>query len=697
MAESVAREQRRFGGRKPEVKKARTGSTVPAPPANHTAELGDRKPGKKLSKSKGLEKPPRMSKQPLQCKECKKPIELNDFYRRLLDSGKRNVFCSECHTLHRALQSDEPQQANGVHECEPDECPHKEKCHQSTHYHRIARPKTGAARRLAEEKGSDKTKPKFIRAKLCTSSIDTCVDASCHHHRLRKERKPVAPPVFELVDDSEDEATELLGTTLDKRGNTVEIHAPKILRVIEEKKASSSSPAMDQMGVHQPKSEDAEIEPRPTGGEIPMLEASSGSDEDGSSEGETTEETGEPERGITRESSTKASSSPRPEEASPKPNPTYSPYELRLRIIPVMFKDMVGHASLIATRLSKGEHVPREDYQTKEQIRRACVQAITEMKQEEIPLPNAEYIITMSRGDVSDGEISEGANLRSRLAAMRADLGADHSASEQSVNSETNTPSDGEMKALPDEWWTRGASAWRARGLKYGEKWLSRAPPVVDMKEDFGILGRHDLKGVATRALPTREVSILFKGGFDDLRPWIYKWLTKLPFVNDYNLMPIESADSTTMTRANTTVLQSANLRGLYLGFQTTGVPNAYTLRDQAIELHQYLKRFEYGSVRKCEIFTDLYKKLCVSPGVSNITVLSLQDGSPMKTAMASLSNVCQQADVKEYREASVDIYDNTIMYLYQQKLLTEAKYLDATPLRVGVRPANESSGPPSQ
>lgn len=182
------------------------------------------------------------------------------------------------------------------------------------------------------------------------------------------------------------------------------------------------------------------------------------------------------------------------------------------------------------------------------------------------------------------------------------------------------------------------------------------------------------------------------------MRSSITKWLTaavtSLPYVNAYKVLPIEESEPVTSTRSNTTFVQSAYNEGLYFGWKETGFPQAATVREKTETMLQYLDKFGYKSTRLCPIFTELYTQLSELPGVFSVNVLSLTSRAPTNTAMASISNVCNQFQgSKVYRTACSDTYDWTIMYLYQQKLLTEAKMLDAMP-PVSSRPANVASGP---
>jgi len=75
-------------------------------------------------------------------------------------------------------------------------CDYGEECVIAGHYHRITSPKSGFARRKAEEKGGQK-KPKTPRARVCKTPL-ACPDKKDHHHD-KEQSKMTSPATLENV------------------------------------------------------------------------------------------------------------------------------------------------------------------------------------------------------------------------------------------------------------------------------------------------------------------------------------------------------------------------------------------------------------------------------------------------------------------------------------------------------------------
>lgn len=673
----------------------------------------------------------------LVCKDCKKTIPMDPFYEGLIKQGRKTVACSECQAKWRAAR--ENRDDADVHLCDAVECVHGINCRFTTHYHRAPKPKEGAAKRVAEKEGKEKSPPTtVIRARRCKDTIADCKDAMCHHHRAKVVTKVHNAPGFELTSLSEDEDEEFLGISVVK-GKTVATYTPR-LRNLDiprselktEVHVVTSSTGLK--GGESPISRVATETPTgPAGDESPKQEVenqepptpspglaeqtSVGVEEDaGETSGGDEDEKGEGEPFMEDVATILATAeSDVPLEVEPE-HLTKS-FVLK-KIQPLIRARMLHHAALYAVALHNADSLHIESYGIPALIRGVCEQLHGDLvKDHDLPAfdtiffgddesktepPSIESAFKGTQTAPSVVANTDVGELERRIAKMKELLQAEPGEQPESVNSARNTPTVcGERKTLSDiedmgEWrWPKGCS------LTTGaySAWRQRFP--LDHQVDFGKLGKFKLKPPPPTNFGTKEVTILCMSAGQDMRYAISRWftnaLTSLPYVHRYSLLPIEESDATCMTRANTVVLRNAHHTGIHIARHSGLIPKARTVATKYEQVHQHMTRFGYVSARDVTIFVELYKMLVSLPGIANINTLSLQTGTPMTTAMASLSSVAGQAKVSEYRAESIEVYDNTIMYLYQQKLLTESKYLDATPIVPGQRPANGGLGPPLQ
>lgn len=691
------------------------------------------------------------------CRTCKKPITITPHLQTLLDSGRKQLACGPCQDIWKATQAVVDTE-KGIHLCDHEECPQGAACVRTTHYHRIPNPKTGAAKRIEEAKPREEKKaPRPVRALLCGKKISECADAACHHHKVKNGPKKQVTPVFEEVDLDTCSEEDYLGVSIVK-GKPIHTFTPKIVPKEDGKRSVSSAPAVVAAknsvsggGVKAQTTEDLGCAPAipksPAAigvpSDIPEKGAPETVDEGGGTETRTletadAEPTGEATQIESKIDTSLYSSDEEPysssdeeeeeekekatvtiEEAAtivaaleadaevPPPPPRPTQLQLLSMVRGILKPEMRDHAAFITVVLESEEDPTYDNWEdSPSTLRAACARALHEQRRTGKSRIAADELLFRSY-DIYGNEISMDEPVRSigprgwasslRVTASRESSRGAEEPQPPSVNLSRDTSAkSGEGKTLPDIEDSQ-KSLVSTSSLAVSNRLATKFPPSRSFA-NLGHLGLVPLDFPPVAKFHTRKVNLYFATGGVDMRSAITKWLTaavtSLPYVNAYKVLPIEEGEPVTLTRSNTTFVQAAYNEGLYFGWKETGVPQAATVREKTDTMLQYLNAFNYKTTRLCPIFTELYTQLSELPGVFSINVLSLTSRAPTNTAMAAISNVCNQyAGSKAFRNASSDTYDWTVMYLYQQKLLTEAKMLDAMP-PVTSRPANVVSGP---
>lgn len=679
----------------------------------------------------------------MRCRTCNAVLELTPYLLALIAGGRKQLSCSPCQNKWKAIQALKDVES-GIHLCEHLECPQGAKCLKTTHYHRVPHPKEGAAKRVEEAKEKkEKSGPRPIRARLCDKKISDCEDASCHHHRVQQGGpKKSAKPMFELVESDDDLPEEYLGVSVVK-GKPIHTYTPKITATSSPKVEATSSGDVDKPeGEADPDGEsvktliagDASENPADSGGEVELRTTGPGSQleekhepkeseekrvdtdpgDSDSSEEEVDASESEGEEGETVEraecTTEEAIAIVATLDADPEidpPPPRQTLMELRALVINIMRPEMRHHASFVTVALQAEEDETYTMFHHVPFLKAACKRACAAQREAGKVVPSDENLFkdfnVFGEETVRPGTVGKA---RAAIMEVRRKYMEDFARRVDppptpSVNPDRDTPTySGERKTLPDIERAVGLRPSEADvKIKFGRSCWEDKP--AEHRVNLGKLGIYATTPSPVCKHPTRMVNLYFSTGGQDMRYSITRWLeyalTALPGVNTYKIMPIEEGDAITGTRANTHYVEPAYEQGLTLGWKDAGVPNPATVRQKTMTMLQHLDRFGYKSTRKCQIFTELYLQLVNLPGVLSINVLSLTLGVPTRTAMASIQSVCGQfTGSKECRQACTDTYDNTLMYLYQQKLLTEAKMLDAMP-PPSARPGNVSSGPPPQ
>lgn len=679
----------------------------------------------------------------MRCRTCNAELELTPYLLALIAGGRKQLSCSQCQNKWKAAQALKDEES-GIHLCDHAECPQGAKCLKTTHYHRVPRPKEGAAKRVEEAKEKkEQSGPKPIRARLCGKKISDCEDASCHHHRVQKGGpKKSIKPMFELVESEDDSLEDHMGVSIVK-GKPIHTFTPKMIAVSSPKVEATSSgdfekpegeaipdgesvtapiagvasenpvgsgggsePQTTEPGSHLEEKDEAKESEEKVVDKDPTDSDSSEEEVDNQESEEEEGETAERAQCTTEEATAIVAALNADPEVDPPPK-RQTLAELRVLVSNIMYPETRHHASFITVALDAEEDEAYTMFHHVPILKAACKRACAVQREAGKVFPSDENLFkeydVFGEETVRPGGIgkAKAAIMEVRRKYMEDFARRSESPQAQSVNPNRDTPAfGGERKTLPD--------IERAVGLrppdgdikqKMGRSCWVEKP--VENRIDLGKLGIYSITPSPVCKHPTRMVNLYFSTGGHDMRSSITKWfeyaLTALPGVNTYKIMPIEEGDALNGSRANTHYVESAYEQGLTIGWKNAGVPNPATVRQKTTTMLQHLDRFGYKSTRKCQIFTDLYLQLVNLPGVLSINVLSLSVGLPTRTAMSSIQNVCGQfSGSKECRQACSDTYDNTLMYLYQQKLLTEAKMLDAMP-PPSSRPGNASLGPPPQ
>lgn len=611
----------------------------------------------------------------INCVNCKCEVEITEFLARIIVARKgQGIKCHACNKITRQLQ-DEEDELKGIAFCDPDECPHGVACKLFTHFHRLPKPKTGAARRVAEaKKEGEGPKPKKpIRAQQCRLTVEACPDGKCHHHvckkiKTEKAAGPIRSSSYREVYPSDDEE-DVVGEVNLPNGNKVLISCGGPPVVQKEEKVDL---------VEGDEKKNVEEEKKTESDEKEQVEDNT------TTEADAEEEDVDKVEGEVPQAAPVAEIEP------------VGPVCAREPVMPLIGRDEYNflkltqvvrcylrqqYVPLVAAYITRAQPDPtqRGDYVTDVGVRRAALEYHAEME----PEGDADAILP---DNVEEMFLEKPPAVEPAVAAQ-----PEREVPELPANLDRDTARERERETLPGTQiaiGNRGLGVHTPLHLRHWNMTPFRKFLAPTSDPEWSLAGD-------SLRFRTKNVIIYHVQDVEDSR-WritqgMAKLATYLPFINEYSEMDIVPADAELGTMGNTTILESAAKRGIgFLSQRNVHTNHRLTERSRNRERHQFMEKFKFKTQRTVKIYIELYRMLNKLPGVKCINTLGISSGQANPTAITSFFSVCQQHTPGEiYAEENRTIYTQTIVYLYQQRLLEEWSARSAVPLVPVERPIN--------